>query len=365
MATNGSVIIDVPEQLDAAPATTKSLFLGHLYSYPTITAAVDYATHISVVQKLSVTARPYIDTIYERSKPLSEPVIKRASPVLAKADVLGDKILSRVDENFPKLKTTKPTDAIDLARKPYETVKSTAEAYSTVAHDRLSTSVVEPIQKAAERVKSHYATVYDDKGRSLVKSQVDPYIVPLNDRFEVLIKHFFPDVSDLAGAEDETATSSEISRTLHLAQVALQQTRPILDEQATHLKALPVATVLHIEKIYDEKLTAYGKEKTVTGPVYASLATVKQLSGEGVVYAGTVYENTKNTIKSLNVGGTAGFANGSTTAAPAATSTEQDIDATPATISSATPTTATTQANATPTKTSSSASSAVEVAASA
>ncbi|VVT47311.1 uncharacterized protein SAPINGB_P001648 [Magnusiomyces paraingens] len=357
MSTNGSVIADTPQDTPTAPEQSsypKSLFFTHLYSYPAVNAAVDYATHIPVVQRLSTSARPYLDSLKERSKPISEPVVKRATPVLAKADVFGDKILSRVDENFPLLKTTTPADAVDLARKPYETVKSTAEAYSTAAHDRLSTSVVEPLKKAGERVKEHYTTVYDSKS-STIKSQVDPLIHPLNDRFEFLIKHFFPESSvslqqeeDQQQAPSEKFVSAEVARTVYLAHVALQQARPLLDVQASHLKTLPEVTRKHILHVYDEKLTAYGKDKIVTGPVYASVATFKQLSGEGVVYAGHVLTSTREGLKSLS--------KGSTSEGAAATTSAEDIDSgnldTPTAIPVASATTATTPTNATSSTTS-------------
>lgn len=289
-----SVTNTAVEESVASPSLfSSSLFLGHLYSYPTVNAAVDYAIHIPTIQKITTRATPYVNTLKEKSKPLSDPVLKRATPVLSRADQIGDKILSRVDERFPQLKETKPEEAIDIAKRPYETVKSTAGAYSTAAQDRINVNLVEPLKKASEKAKAHYNTVYDNTGKSLVK--IDPYIHPINDKIEVIIKNYFPEGSDIP---ESTGTDNELSRTLQLAQVALQRARPVLDQQASQLASLPNATRVHYLQVYDEKLTEYGKDKTVTGPVYASLATVKQLSSESVSLLSTQVVYLRNSLGS-------------------------------------------------------------------
>lgn len=301
--SNGSVILDSPEKpiISQSSSTTTpsphlhSLFLGHIYSYPTVNAALDYASHFPMVQKITSTATPYYNTIKERSKPLTDPVLKRATPVLAKADALGDKILTRVDSKFPLLKKATPDDAIDIARKPYDTVVSTAEAYSTAAQDRLNVNVVMPLKKAGDKVKSHYTTVYDISGKTMFKNQVDPIIHPLNDRIEVIIKHYLPqgppEINDHSNDDgssqtsSSTTTESELARTLHLAQVAIQRAKPVIDHQATQVAAIPAATRAHVQEVYESKLNSFGKDRHISGPVYASLATWKQLSSESVSFA--------------------------------------------------------------------------------
>lgn len=291
MSTNGSVIVDSTPTNTEPSTPLHSLFLEHLYSYPTVTAAVDYASALPVVKKVATSAKPYIVTIREKSKPISEPVLKRATPVLSKVDALGDRVLSKVDENFPQLKETKPQNVRDFALKPYLTVKSTAEAYSTAAHDQLTANVVIPLKNVGDRVKTHYITVYDTKGKEIIKKQVDPLIHPLNDKIEAFINSYLP-----AGSTSEESTTTleqenELLRAVKLAHVTLERAKPVLDEQATHLAALPNATKEYLYEVYEEKLTGYGKDKKVSGPVYASLATCKQLSKDGVVLASSLLKN--------------------------------------------------------------------------
>lgn len=293
---NGSVETSNPSII------SNSRFFGHLYSYPTVNAAVDYAFKLPSVQTIANRAAPIVVSLKEKSKPFSDPVIKHAAPVLAKADELGDKILSRVDESFPQLKETKSEDVIDLAKKPYESVKSTADAYSTAAHDIINTNLVEPIKKAGERAKSQYISVYDNTGKPLIKNRIDPYVNPINHKFEDIIKQYLPEGSP--EIPEQGSDENELVRAVHLAQVLLERARPLIDQQASQLATIPHATKEHVQKVYDEKLSEYGKDKSYSGPLYAYIATWRQLSSEGMMLAGSLLNSQlvflKNSVGSSN-----------------------------------------------------------------
>lgn len=259
-----------------------SLVLAHLQSYPTINAAYNYAASFPLVQRISSKALPILEAVREKSRPISDPLIKRASPILERADKLGDNILSRVDDKIPQLKTTEPKEVINIARRPVETVISTAEAYSTAARDRFTVRVVKPIQDATENVKTQYASVYDSKGKPLIKTKVDPLLLPLNERFEALINLYLPK------GEDVSKYENELARTVQLAIVAVKRARPVIDEKASQLKALPKETKAHVQEIYEKQRNGYGNDSPVSSTIYASLATWKQISSEGVTYAGSV-----------------------------------------------------------------------------
>lgn len=281
---NGSVALESEDKhtKDDAPAS-QSLFVAHLHSYPTVSAAYSYASSLSVVQKISSRAVPIFEAVLEKSKPISEPLIKRASPLLTRADKLGDSILTTVDSKIPQLKTTQPQEFVNIALRPIETVRSTAEAYSTAAHDRFTIRVVKPIQDATETVKAQYASVYDSKGKPLIKTRIDPLLSPLNERIEAIINVYLPNGAEISKYDNE------IAHTVQLALLAIKRARPVIDDKATHLKALPKETKAHVQEVYENKRSEYSKEKSpVSSTVYASLATWKQLSSEGVTFAGSV-----------------------------------------------------------------------------
>lgn len=282
---NGSVALESEtNSFEPTPqaSASPSLVVSHLLTYPTVTAAYNYASSFSVVQRISSKAVPIFETVLEKSA-YSEPLLKRASPLLARADQLGDDLLTTVDSKIPQLKTTQPQEVINVALRPIETVRSTAEAYSTAAHDRFTIRVVKPIQDATESVKAQYASVYDSKGKPLIKTRIDPLLSPLNERIEAIINVYLPNGAEISKYDNE------IAHTVQLALVAIKRARPVLDDKATHLAALPLETKAHVQEVYESKRSEYSKENSpVSSTVYASLATWKQLSSEGVTFAGSV-----------------------------------------------------------------------------
>lgn len=281
---NGSVAVEA--DTTEIPKTTladHSLIVAHLQSYPTLSAAVSYGLSFSVVQHISSRATPIYEAAKVRSKPILEPIIKRASPLLERADKLGDSLLTTVDSRIPQLKTTQPQEVIDLARRPIETVVGISEAYATAAQDRFNLTIVKPIQDATESLKAQYVAVYDSKGKPLIKARIDPLLSPFNKELESLINSYLP------AGEDVAKSDTEINHTIQLAIAAINRVRPVLGSQAQSLASLPKETKAHVQEVYESKRSEYANEKSpVSSTVYASLATWKQLSSEGVSFAGQV-----------------------------------------------------------------------------
>lgn len=288
---NGSVSLQPEEKQveqqegseNGSALSQSSLLLTHLQSYPTVNAAYNYATSFSIVRKLSSKALPIVEVVLEKSKPISVPLVKRASPLLDRADKLGDQILTQVDNRIPQLKTAEPQEVVDYARRPVEQVLSMTEAYSTAARDRFTVRVVKPIHDAAENVKHQYASVYDAKGKPLIRTRVDPLLLPLNEKFEALINLYLPAGDDISKHENELA------RTVELAIVAIKRAKPVIDEKATLLSKLPKETRAHVQDIYEKQKVEYAKgNNAISSSVYASIATWRQVSREGITYAGSL-----------------------------------------------------------------------------
>lgn len=284
---NGSITAhsETTEASPVAPTSqaSNSLTVAHLQSYPTVNAVFSYAISLSVVKQISSRATPIYDAAKSRSQPILGPLIKRASPIFERADKLGDSLLSTVDNRIPQLKTAKPQEVIDIARRPIESVVGISEAYATAVQDRFHMKVVKPIQDAGESFKSHYIAVYDNKGKPLINTRIDPLLSPLNKELEQLINGYLP-VGGEIGKSD-----TEITRTIRLAFAAISRFRPFIGNQATHLAALPKETKTHVQEVYESKRCEYAKDKSpVSSTVYASLATWKQLSSEGATFAGSI-----------------------------------------------------------------------------
>lgn len=246
-------------------SSNTSKVFAHLQEYPTFSAAYNYATSHPIAQKAASYTLPYVEAAKERG----QPIISRATPVLAKADALGDRVLTSVDSRFTSLKTTQPEDVYDLAKKPVETIRSTADAYKAAANER----VVKPLHARAESVSSKV---------------VDPLLKPVNERLETAINTYLP-------ASEKTETSSEgvvvapskyeLARTYSLTRTAVERARPVLVSQAS-------ATRAHVQDVYNTKHSEYAKGTTggVQTTVYASIATARQLSNESVALVGSALQ---------------------------------------------------------------------------
>lgn len=292
--TNGSVAATAPEDnKTAAPAgIADSLIVTHLSSYPTLKAAYSYALSFSLVQGISTHTAPYYEAAKGRSKPVVDPLLKRASPLLKRADELGDGILSAVDKRIPHLKTTKPDDVVDVVRRPIEAAYDFSGSYVNAARDRYNTQIIKPLQDATESLKTQYNAVYDTRGKPLIKARIDPYLGPVNKELEKFINAYLPEGTEI-GTSD-----TEIAHTIQIALSALGRVRPAIGNQATAIAALPKETRAHVQEVYEAKRSEYSKGNSpVSSTVYASLATWKQLSSEGATFAGSVLHAKSSAIQ--------------------------------------------------------------------
>lgn len=266
-------VVDSAEKKDEP----SSLTVAHLNEYPTVHAAYDYATSFPIVQRVSSFTSPYVSA----AKECSQPLLKHASPVLARADQLGDRVLSNVDARLgDALKTTKPSDVLDLAKKPIVTLKSAVEAYKVAATTAAQDRVVKPLQNASDAVVERSKPV------------IDPLLKPVNERFETMINNYLPkEETEKESEATPEASTNELGRTVELAVTAVKRAKPALYSQANTTKT-------YVQGVYDEKHEQYAKGTTgVQTTVYASIATARQLTTEGVALAGSVLQ--KPEIKSV------------------------------------------------------------------
>lgn len=267
VATEAPETTETTEVASETTTAPSSLVLAHLQEYPTVNAAYTYAASLPLVQKAASYTLPYVEAAKERGQPF----IQRASPVLAKADALGDRVLTTVDSKFTGLKTTQPEDVLDLAKKPIETIRSTADAYKAAANER----VVKPIQE-----KVH------ERAESVNTNVVDPLLKPVNEKFESVINTYLPATDDKESEEE--VSKHELGRAVQLTKTAVKRAKPVIATQVNSTKA-------HVQQVYDSKHEEYAKGTAggVQTTVYASIATARQLSTESVALVGSVIHQPK------------------------------------------------------------------------
>ncbi|CAN6674554.1 hypothetical protein TRVA0_056S00672 [Trichomonascus vanleenenianus] len=260
------VIVDpeapVEEYGDQRDNLPQSLFVQHMASYPAIAAVVGFAASFPVVKIFASNAVPLFMAARKRSKPVSDPIARRAKPVLVRADKFGDQALNTVDRTFPRLKTAQPEEVLEMARVPIRNVRSSASA----AHRTLDRGIVRPAKQATSVARARYARVYDTNGKALLRSRLDPIVMPLNDRLEGFIVDYVSDGNDI----EKKPVSNELSRTVRLGRVALHRARPALRAHVVYLSDLPQAArdaVLGRRKTTNEEEEQNGSASPAAGVV--------------------------------------------------------------------------------------------------
>ncbi|KAK7202783.1 hypothetical protein BZA70DRAFT_285019 [Myxozyma melibiosi] len=286
--------VETPEATATATPSLSpksSAFVSHLLSYPVVGATVSYTASLPLVQRASATAKPYVSKYVE-------PAVARASPVLARVDMLGDSTLSTVDKYVPAFKSTQAPDIPAQVQKSVESVKSTTHLYSEAAKSKVNDTVVEPTKQAVDKAKQRTASFYDAKGRPFVRAKLDPVLAPINTRLVALVDAYLPaakaDTDGATAAAASTTASSgapstELSRLYYIGANAVYRVKPIVEsrvastkahaeENAAYVLSIPQAAKSRALAVWEDKKSKTDiKSKPLTGRLYVSLSTGKQL----------------------------------------------------------------------------------------
>lgn len=288
---------DVPnEGLNGDGLTAQSLFMSHLATYPAVAAVAGLAASFPVVKIFASNAVPLLMAMRERSKPVSDPVVKHATPVVQRVDKLGDDLLTNMDKHFPQLQNAQPEDMYEYARKPVTNARSAAVNYSNAARGALSTRIVDPIKQVSKNARIQYARVYDTKGKALIRSRLDPLIHPINDRIEGIIVDYLPEGDEIPPSEK---MSNEFSRTWRLARVVYRRARPAISEQAANVATIPQVTRAHVREVYEDEMSKNNKDDknpTTTGIILAYIGTGRQISSESLTAIGNALVTTRRAL---------------------------------------------------------------------
>ncbi|KAK9382725.1 uncharacterized protein V2V93DRAFT_357489 [Kockiozyma suomiensis] len=302
-----------PAPVEATEASTSfsprsSAFVSHLLSYPVVDATVSYTSSLPLVKRASTTAKPYVHKFVQ-------PAVERALPVLSRVDKLGDSTLSTVDKYVPALKSTQAPDIQGQVSKSVESVKSTTNLYREAAKSRVNESVVEPTKHVVDKAKQRTVSFYDVKGRPFVRAKLDPVLAPLNTRLVAFVDAYLPPAKASEAAEATNGTSSvsetelgrlyligtdAIYRVKPLVETRIASTKALAEENVTYVLSIPHAARTHLLSVWeDKKAKTDFASKPLTGRIYVSLSTGKQLLVEIVEHAENFAHDQVSNAKNL------------------------------------------------------------------
>lgn len=273
IATDSNVPFDLPQ----------SKFVSHLATYPAVTAVAGLVASNPVVKIFASNAVPLLQYINDRLHP--EEYVQRAAPVLERADLLGESVLTEVDKRFPHLKTTQPAEIYELVLRPVETARQSVTSYEKATREAVVSGVhaaTQPVYSAAETVRSQY----EAQG----KTYVDPLVSPLNDRLEHLVLDLLPSGEPLP---ERDAADTELARTYTIARAAVNRARPVLYQRLHAVRELPAQARTHVSEVYVKNVSARQNgtkdhQPTPTDILLAYFGTGRDLYEEGRAAVGTI-----------------------------------------------------------------------------
>lgn len=251
--------------------SSQSVFVQHLATYPAITAVAGLVASFPVVKIFASNAVPLIQAVHERTRKVSDPLVSAVEPALKRADELGDKVLTDLDNRFPALKTVQPADLVEGAQSRINSARASAQS-AVDAH------LIQPVANVAGAAKAQYTKVYDTQGR-YIATIVNNQVGPVNERLESVISEYLP--SDQALPPKE---GTEVQRTFVLVKTAAERARPQIQE-------FEVSTRQYCVQVYQAKLKERDGEKethSLISSLLAAVAAGRQITGEGLHRAAAI-----------------------------------------------------------------------------
>ncbi|KAK9457315.1 hypothetical protein V1511DRAFT_508753 [Dipodascopsis uninucleata] len=313
---DGSAPSEAPVAASAAPEASgvvpqpkqTSAFITHLRSYPIVDATVSYTTSIPLVKKASATAKPYV----EKVSGIVHPAVEKASPVFTKVDKFGDSTLSKVDKFVPVLKT--PPNITGTMNKSVESVKNTTQLYTDAAKSKVNATFVVPTKTAVDKAKKRTHDLYDTKGRPFVRAKLDPLVAPLNARLVAIVDAYLPPATASTEGDAQTAEAkqptTEVGRLYNISSDAVYRFMPLITDRVSSTRtrsqeavagilAVPKSARSHVIAIWTDKAAKTKNAQTVTGTIYVSFTTGKQLASDVVSVTEAYIQDRIHNVKVL------------------------------------------------------------------
>ncbi|ODV98485.1 hypothetical protein PACTADRAFT_48236 [Pachysolen tannophilus NRRL Y-2460] len=182
-------------------------------------------------------------------------------PIFEVVDGLNDNALSQLDRAIPQLQKIEPHDVYDAVMSPISSARENTSRLTDATEGMVNDRIVVPARKLVSDVRERYSAVYDNHGKALIRSQVDPIVRPVNTRLEKFVSDHFPEQAKKSPTE---GLSNEISRSIRIVS-------PVIRELPSEVRG-------HIGQVYkDQRLE---QEQGFVGTARASMATSAKLCTE-------------------------------------------------------------------------------------
>lgn len=285
--------------------TYTSASAAHLKAYPIISELMTWLQHYTLVTYLI----NYLKQAFNVGKPYLAKV-PYFIPNVKKLDAfVDDSLLTKFDQIFPAI--TKLT----LSDLTPSSIYASAKTYVYGKYNKLTESLIKSFSSARE---------------SSVK-MINPYVSPINNKFESLIDSYLPESPKLL----KEASQDELTRFYSLTSSAVHKSVPLVTSTKDQVIQLPHEISSHISGVYSEELAAsknstqaFAKTsrklsaeaiqslKPIVDPILTKVGSIKTTTQQKISATGG---NAKNYIDGMIAEVKNGMDNGSKTNAPPVT----------------------------------------------
>lgn len=173
--------------------------------------------------------------------------------------------LERLDELVPSLKTTTMNDIT-------ETVITNPIITTTGNLEKFANDTVTNLKSTAEQVRKSYAPIYDNKGKAILRSQLDPMMTPVNTRLESFVNNNCEPLDKSDVIPDSSKVSNELDRSVIILSKGFTRGLPVLQKRLNSwFVVTPRETVSSIQETYNKSKELRGDGQLA--PIIASVDT--------------------------------------------------------------------------------------------
>lgn len=193
----------VSGEASCCSSTSQRQFTTHIKLYALVNSTRDLIFMIPLIKRSTTCFSPTVQLI-RNSSPIKG--------VLDRGDTIADGALNKLDNFAPNLKKYTYSDLHLPISRPANGAWQSSHRILANTNDSIKTAIIEPSARTVHdlRDRFHYV-VYDNDGKGIISSSVDPLVAPLNELLEGFVVKRFPECKT-----SSTTHSSELSRTIRI-----------------------------------------------------------------------------------------------------------------------------------------------------
>ncbi|CAD6643815.1 XXYS1_4_G0032290.mRNA.1.CDS.1 [Saccharomyces cerevisiae] len=226
--------------------------VDHIETYPIVQETEEIAKKIALTRIILAQTKPRIDKVV-----VSRPV-QTVAPVVNFFDKMANSTLSTVERVIPSLKTKTYKRLGEEIVLPYTLSKKYGKQFRDTTARNGDNYIYQPVHGRLMKFRKYYNEKFiDTKGKPLIRGQLDPVLLPVNNTFEKVTVKYLPKGQKVPN----DSFSCEFNRGLALEYNFMTRAVSAVSHQVVGIAKLPIAYGYHTNSVYNKNLDKQGDLK--------------------------------------------------------------------------------------------------------